>query len=140
MSYQQESQRFVKYDNVDAEDLFYMPDEIDDEKQEYPYGDIYAGTAKDMVYNSYFDALALYKQMRGKGVAPQIARYVLPNATRTNLIVKGNLRSWRHICKLRMDRSAQPEMQVVVGQIYEQLLDLFPNAMYGVLDGERGAR
>jgi thymidylate synthase (FAD) len=122
-SYQQESQRFVKYDDESPEDIFYIPDDNDDD---------YRQTLED-AFNKY---LALRKD----GVQPQLARYVLPNAMRTRLIMKANLRQWRHIIKLRLDTSAQPEMRELIQQVYDQLLDVFPNALAGTMDGERGVR
>ena len=122
-SYQQESQRFVKYDNETADDIFYIPD-----------GD-------DEVYrNTLHDAFNKYLELRSDGVSPQLARYVLPNAMRTRLVMKANLRQWRHIIKLRLDTSAQPEMRELMQQIYDQLMDVFPNALHEVMDGERGVR
>jgi thymidylate synthase (FAD) len=152
-SFQQESQRFVKYDDVRADDLFYMPPEIADTEenvfrdengiysQDEPTEEWMFGIpAQDAMIGLYDQALETYKALRKVGVPPQIARYVFPNATRTRLVMKTNLREWRHICKLRLDKSAQPEMQELMQQIYDQLVDVFPNVMYNALDGERGVR
>lgn len=129
-SFQQESQRFVKYDNVD-DDVFYEPYDPDDDND--------AAWSGEMA-DAYDEALRLYQRLREDGVPPQLARYVLPNAMRTRLIMKTNVREWRHICRLRLDKSAQPEMQELMVQIYDQLVDVFPNAMSGVLDNGRGVR
>ena len=90
--------------------------------------------------NTLHDAFNKYLELRGDGVSPQLARYVLPNAMRTRLVMKANLRQWRHIIKLRLDTSAQPEMRELMQQIYDQLMDVFPNALHEVMDGERGVR
>lgn len=126
-SFQQESQRFVKYDQETPEELFFVPPEIEGGPWEDEYRQLCADTLTD------------YRNFR-ESVPPQIARYVFPNATRTRLIMKTNIREWRHILRLRLDKSAQPEMQVLAQQIYDQLVDVFPNAMAGVLDGGRGVR
>lgn len=120
-SYQQESQRFVKYDDETVESLF-----LDTEDPE--------------MRAAYQVALDTYSSQRAKGVAPQIARYVFPNATRTRLIMATNVREWRHILSLRMDKSAQPEMQQVAHQIYDQLIEVYPNALHGILEGGRHVR
>lgn len=127
-SFQQESQRFVKYDDEsDINGMMYEPS--DNEGPE------------DINFRAALKyALETYHELRGAGVAPQIARYVLPNAMRTRLIMKTNIREWRHIIKLRLDKSAQPEMRELMQQIYDQLVDIFPNALHGVMDGERGVR
>ncbi len=115
-SYQQESQRFVSYEDEQVEDLFYTPESQNN-------------------INAYEDALYAYRLLRKEGVPKQIARYVLPNATRTRIIAKMNLRSWRHILKLRMHSSAQPEMQEVARQIHSILLPRFPE-VFGDIDGK----
>lgn len=125
-SYQQESQRFVKYDGVDTSlDVFYIPDEVQGDPD---------------VRMAVMQSLATYKELRSKGVAPQLARYVLPNAMRTRLVMSTNIREWRHIIRLRLDKSAQPEMRELMQQIHDQLIMVFPNAMHGVLDNGRGVR
>jgi thymidylate synthase (FAD) len=112
-TYQQESQRFVDYEDEKAEDLFYLPD----------VKDIGAGGA---VARYLHETLERYQSLRRLGVSKQLARYVLPNATRTRVIAKMNLRQWRHVLLLRMHPSAQPEMQEVARAIYFQLVELFP--------------
>lgn len=127
VSYQQESQRFVKYEGEDAADLFFLPPELE-------------GADAQAMMDAFKDAKALYDDLRARGVAPQIARYIFPNATRTRLIMATNAREWRHILRLRLDKSAQPEMQTIMRMVYDQLIDIWPNALHGVLDGERGTR
>lgn len=125
-SYQQESQRFVKYDGLDNSlDVFYLPDEVQGEPE---------------VRMAVLQALATYKELRAKGVAPQLARYVLPNAMRTRMVMSTNVREWRHIINLRLDTAAQPEMRELMQQVYDQLVMVFPNALHGVLDNGRGVR
>lgn len=110
VSYQQESQRFVSYEDEPQEDLFYVPEELV-EDEEYEEALCYA--------------LKAYKALRRRGVSKQLARYILPNATRTRIIVKTNLREWRHILRLRLHKSAQPEMRQVMEQVHEQLQEQF---------------
>lgn len=121
-SYQQESQRFVKYDTETPADLFFVPEEIklmDDPE----------------IWQAYQAALTatrrVYLTLREAKVPPQIARYVLPNAMRTRIIVLMNARQWRHVLALRLHTSAQPEMREVMTMIHAKLVriygeDLFP--------------
>jgi flavin-dependent thymidylate synthase len=99
-----------------------------------------AYTAKDDFEQIYTLSLELYKSLREAGVAPQLARYVLPNGFRTRMIVSANIREWRHIIQLRLDKSAQPEMQQLMQQVYDQLVMVFPQSLSGVLDSGRGVR
>jgi thymidylate synthase (FAD) len=130
-SYQQESQRYVKYDDEDPEDLFFMPEGL-------------LGTEEMIVRDAYEYALAQYKKLKVLGVKSQLARYVLPNGTRTRIIMKANLREWMHFCKLRCHSSAQPEMQVIANKILDVLLEMYPEVFTSVKEkveaGHRSAR
>ena len=44
------------------------------------------------------------------GVKKADARFILPQATSTRLVVTANFREWRHIIKLRTDKHAQWEI------------------------------
>jgi len=48
------------------------------------------------------------------GWAPQQARDVLPNATKTEIVTTANLREWRHIFKLRCSKKAHPQMREIM--------------------------
>lgn len=128
-SYQQESQRFVKYDDEVADDLFYVPPEIRAADQEH-----------------YFKgAMALllmgYRNLKQEGVKSQIARYILPNATRTRIVVKMNARTWRHVLALRLHTSAQPEMREVMGLVHGKLVRQLGSVLFPAdIAAERAAR
>jgi len=112
-SFQQESQRYVKYEDESPEDLFMIPPEVD-------------GEARNIMQESLNQSLEAYKKLRDLGVKGQFARYADPNATRTRLIMKSNLREWRHIITLRMHSSAQPEAQEIAKIIWGELMPHFP--------------
>lgn len=129
-SYQQESQRFVSYKDERAPDLFVLPPEIENDP-----------IAGDLFWEAMDVALDNYNQLVRRGVSKQIARYVLPNATRTRIIVKTNLREWRHILRLRLHKSAQPEMRLVMQQVFDQLQEQFGNVLFpDDIAEERSAR
>ena len=131
-SYQQESQRFVEYSEEEPEDLFVIPKSQED-----------TGSA-GFFMNSYEDSLRMYKMLRMNEVSKQEARYVLPNATRTRIVVKMNLREWMHVLRLRCHVSAQPEMQEVANGILEVLLARYPEVFTSVKEdidaGNRSVR
>lgn len=134
-SYQQESQRYVKYDEEDPDDLFFIPPEIESADP----------AALHLYIETMWQAQAAYNRLKGEfGIKSQIARYVLPNATRARIIVKMNLRELRHVLLLRMHKSAQPEMQNIARQMHDILVDLFPEVFKDILPrleaGERMAR
>lgn len=125
-SFQQESQRYVKYEDADPDELFYLPDVADA-----------SGSLGEKILAEYREALGAYRILRAAGVKAQLARYVLPNATMTRMVMKANMREWRHIINLRTAPAAQPEMQEVAKMIEEQLLDIFPHIMYNVKGQEQ---
>lgn len=57
------------------------------------------------------DAEAAYMYMLQDGATPEIARSVLPTCLKTEVMMKANLREWRHILKLRTSEKAHPEMR-----------------------------
>lgn len=64
----------------------------------------------------------LYKALLRAGVARECARFVLPQAATTKLYMTGNIRSWLHFLKLRLDEHAQKEIREISEEIKEQLI------------------
>ena len=60
------------------------------------------------------------------GATPQEARTVLPNSVKTELIVTGNYREWRHFFKLRTDKAAHPQMREVAIPLLKELQKKIP--------------
>ena len=50
----------------------------------------------------------VYKDLLAAKWTPQEARSVLPNSLKTEIVVTGNLREWRHFFKLRCSPKAHP--------------------------------
>jgi len=61
--------------------------------------------------------LDLYTKLIREGVRKEDARFVLPEATHTELIVTGNLQAWLDFIKLRSNPAAQYEIREVAKQI-----------------------
>jgi thymidylate synthase (FAD) len=59
--------------------------------------------------------------MLDKGCSPQIARSVLPNSLKTELVMTTNFREWKHFLKLRTDPAAHPQMREVALMVKEVL-------------------
>jgi thymidylate synthase (FAD) len=124
---QELSQRFVKFDKRDAESMFIRPTGLTDEL----WSDMLAELVRQF---------EKYVEYREQGVSPQDARYVLPGATLTKMVVKMNVRAWKHVLRLRLHKSAQPEMQELMQQVYDQLVMVFPQSLAGALEGSRAER
>lgn len=55
----------------------------------------------------------LYTELLTEGVAPESARNILPQCTKTKLYVTGNVRSWIHFLQVREDEHSQKEIREV---------------------------
>ena len=50
-------------------------------------------------------------------IKPEIARSVLPTCLKTEIIVSGNFREWRHFFKMRTSKRAHPQMREIADSI-----------------------
>jgi len=55
-----------------------------------------------------------YLNLIADGVSPQIARSVLPNCLKTEIVATANFREWRYILKLRRSPAAHPQIREVM--------------------------
>jgi thymidylate synthase (FAD) len=72
------------------------------------------------------DAERHYLRMIKLGATPQIARGVLPNSLKTEIVITANLREWRNIFKLRTDIAAHPQIREIMIPLLNQLKTLIP--------------
>lgn len=72
------------------------------------------------------DAERHYLRMLQLGCSPQMARSVLNNSTKTEIVVKMNLREWRHFLSLRNSPAAHPQMREIAGQVMSIFKDRLP--------------
>lgn len=73
-------------------------------------------TAKKIFDETIEATRAAYQKLLDAGIAREDARFVLPNACATEIVVTANFREWRHILALRGHPSAQWEFrQLAVG-------------------------
>jgi thymidylate synthase (FAD) len=71
-------------------------------------------------------ALGLYGDMLGAGIPGEDARFVFPNATRTNLVMTTNLRALIHMSGLRLCTMAQWEIRRLFQQIRHEIFSVSP--------------
>lgn len=79
-------------------------------------------------------AVGAYEKMLEDGVAPELARMILPQNMYTEFYMSGNLRAWGHFLKLRLDGHAQKEVQDVAQMVYQILQPLFPVSMAALME------
>lgn len=57
---------------------------------------------------------------------PQQARSVLPNSTKTEIVMTANFREWRHIFSLRCANAAHPQMREIMRPLLDRCKELIP--------------
>ncbi|MCL2572024.1 MAG: FAD-dependent thymidylate synthase [Defluviitaleaceae bacterium] len=72
------------------------------------------------------EAEKTYLSLIKMGATPQEARAVLPNSLKTEIIVTGNVREWRHFFKLRTSNDAHPQIREVAIPLLAELKNLIP--------------
>lgn len=96
-SFNQQSQRYVKFtQNYD----YIVPDSLKNDKK--------FSTRIDSFVN---EAHRLYEEMVAEGIEPEDARYVLPNASETKMLVTMNARELMHFFTVRCCNRAQTEIR-----------------------------
>jgi thymidylate synthase (FAD) len=80
----------------------------------------------DMISSSVNKAISTYTALLEKGVAPEVARCVLPQSMYTEFIETGSLAAYARLYNLRTSPDAQREIQGYANQIGELLKEKFP--------------
>ncbi len=105
-SYTQKSQRYVD----EKKFTFVTPPSIS------------GSTETAAIFREFMEhAREVYALLQEKGIPKQDARYVLPNAVTTEIVVTANFREWRHILALRGAPDAQWEIRRVALEIFRIL-------------------
>jgi len=71
-------------------------------------------------------AKTAYNALIKAGCSAQIARSVLPNSLKTEIIVTANLREWRTIFIQRTDKAAHPQIREVMVPLLEEIKTIIP--------------
>ncbi|MBQ3569585.1 MAG: FAD-dependent thymidylate synthase [Methanocorpusculum sp.] len=104
-SYAQESTRYCNYGGKDME--FIKPSSIE------------LDSAEGKIWSNAMAAAELnYKRMLEMNCSPQVARSVLPNSLKTEIVAKFNVRSFRNFLFLRTATTAHPDMRELADQCY----------------------
>ena len=67
-----------------------------------------------------------YMQLLRLNFTPQMARSVLPNSLKTEVVVTANIREWRHILLLRTAKDAHPQMRALMLGLLKELKEKLP--------------
>jgi thymidylate synthase (FAD) len=82
--------------------------------------------AEGIFNNAMKEAWGAYRKLLNIGIKPEIARYVLPNACETQIVMTMNFRELRHFIKIRTSEAALPEMRAVAGEIRKIMKEKAP--------------
>jgi thymidylate synthase (FAD) len=118
-SYSQESQRYV---DMSAPE-FVVPPSVAESPEARAVWDAFAGQVGEV-----------YRQLRALGVRKEDARFVLPNATATRIIVTMNFRALRHFIQIRGDKAAQWEIRALALEMLRQVHRLAPAVFQDLFD------
>ncbi len=143
-SFAQESTRYCDYGESGV--TFILPPWVDSlppgqydiEWNDSLYGDCPKALAANMLPEAswWFWHCAIaerdYQQLSRMGWSPQQARSVLPNSTKTEIVITANWTEWRHIFKLRTAVSAHPQMREVMIPLLHEIQSMIPRIFDGI--------
>lgn len=125
-SFAQESTRYCNYSSgkFGSECTFIVPPDQDwsDEPEEYTCPAVFKTYWLYSMHNAEDD----YKYFIELGWKPEQARDVLPNALKTEIVVTGNYREWRHFFKLRTDAAAHPHIRLLAKSLLDDIKTKIP--------------
>ena len=119
-SYAQESTRYCNYakDKFGNEIMVVQPETFEE------------GSARYEIWRDACEAAEwAYFALRKDGATPELARDVLPMSLKTELIMTGNLREWRHFLALRAVGTTgkpHPQIRQVALPLLHELADWLP--------------
>ena len=123
-SYSQESQRYVSMSDPE----WVLPPAIAENPEARAIWDGFADEVK-----------TTYHALRELGVRKEDARFALPNAAATRIIVTMNFSALLHLFRVRISREAQWEIRDVCARMLELVHPLAPS-VFGDLREELGAK
>jgi len=85
-------------------------------------------TIEYSIHPAYTFAKQCYENMLGAGIAPEMARMVLPQSMITEWYWSGTLMAFARVCNLRCKPDSQYETQLVANQIDVLSEELFPTS------------
>ena len=113
---------------VDSEPEFYVPDVWRGRSKDKKQGS--DGVAKDIQTDAlpqwHDDALHYYSMLLESGVAPEMARMVLPQSMYTEWYWSGSMDAFANMCNLRLKEDTQYETRLVAQQIDKVMGELYP--------------
>jgi thymidylate synthase (FAD) len=105
-SFSQQSQRYVDEKGFEV----VTPHSIEKNREAKILFDDFIKNAKDT-----------YTKLQSLGIRKEDARFILPNAVESEIVISSNFREWRHVLKERCDKAAQWEIREIALEILKIL-------------------
>lgn len=137
-AYSQESQRYCNYGKKDSLQVICPPSvglrpgdyyrTVDPGYCIYNGRELEINTIQTFWLHAIDNSYDRYSLLIKSGLKPEDARFVLPNACKTELAVTMNLRMWRHVFKERaLNSHAQWEIKGIFKSIYDDFNKSLPS-------------
>ena len=126
---------------VDGTPEFYMPEVW----RSRPEGSVKQGSGSEPMDSEYWHGhytnylsfcQSMYSAMLIDGMAPEMARMVLPQSMYTSYYITGSLAAFARMVKQRTDSHAQVEIQELSRHVSEIIEPLFPVSFAALVGGE----
>jgi len=112
-SYTQQSQRYVPYNTLED---YVIPQAIQKDKE------------TNKIFETTLQQISdTYERLLKKGIPPEDARYILPNAAKTNILITMNARELRHFFNLRCCKRSQWEIREMAIEMLRQAKKVAPS-------------
>jgi thymidylate synthase (FAD) len=112
VAFDQQSQRYVTFKGAST----MLPASIEDAEED----------VRERYESAIEGSMSLYGDLVGAGIPAEDARFVFPNATRTNLVMTTNLRALIHMSGLRLCTMAQWEIRRLFQLIRHEIFQVSP--------------
>jgi len=125
-AFSQESTRYVSYKD---ECTFIIPPWLNIEEGTYSFTEKTRSDSSEeelLWYRTMLYSENCYQELIKEGWSPQQARSVLPNSTKTEIVITSNFREWRHIFRLRCSKAAHPQMREIMVPLLQRCKRLIP--------------
>jgi len=121
-SFSQQSQRYVSEKQFD----YVIPPSVRELESHVPKGDEILNGVEDFK-NDMKIIQDMYVKWKARGLKNEDARFILPNACSTEIVISANLREFRHIFSVRCDKHAQWEIRNAALEMLKQLYKKVPS-------------
>ena len=123
--------------------LYYIPEEARVQDHKNRQNSIFAddGELSDMMHNTMLSAYNVadlcYNDLLKRGVAKEVARFVLPQGSFTRMYVTGNARSWMHYLGVRDEEGVVQYEHVELARTIRKIFaEQFPTVNKAFFDAE----